>query len=179
MFRVPSMRKRSDSVELSQKVQIPLPPEVVWLALNDPNILKQCLPGCETFEPDDKPHSFRLVLLAKVGPVKARFNGEVALSDIDAPNSYVLSGAGKGGVAGFAKGSAAVKLDAILIDGAPGTHMTYEANAAVGGKLAQIGSRLVDGAAKKMAGEFFTNFVRAVLNDPEREVELQTISKQG
>lgn len=167
-------------MELSQKVQIPLPPEEVWRSLNDPAILKQCLPGCETFEPDEAgPHKFKLVLQAKVGPVKAKFNGEVELSDIDAPHSYVLSGNGKGGVAGFAKGSAAVKLDPIEIDGAPATDMTYEVNAAVGGKLAQIGSRLVDGAARKMANEFFTNFVRVVLDDPEREVELQTIAKEG
>lgn len=167
-------------MELTQKVQIPLPPEEVWQALNDAAILKQCLPGCEAFDPDDEvPHKFSLVLQAKVGPVKAKFNGEVELSEINAPHSYVLSGSGKGGVAGFAKGSAAVKLDPIDIDGAPGTDMTYEVNAAVGGKLAQIGSRLVDGTAKKMAGQFFTNFVRTVLDDPEREVELQTIDKEG
>ena len=166
-------------MELSQKVQIPLPPEEVWQSLNDPAILQQCLPGCETFEPMDEPHKFRIVLQAKVGPVKAKFNGEVELSDINAPHSYVLSGSGKGGVAGFAKGSAAVNLDPVDIDDAPGTDMTYEVNASVGGKLAQIGSRLVNGAAKKMANEFFTNFVRVVLDDPDREVELQTISKEG
>lgn len=167
-------------MDLSQKVRIPLPPEEVWQALNDPAILKQCLPGCETFEPDkDTPNKFTLALQAKVGPVKATFNGEVELQDINAPHSYVLVGNGKGGVAGFAKGSAAVRLDAVNIDGTPGTDMTYEVNAAIGGKLAQIGSRLVNGAARKMANEFFTNFVRVVLDDPEREVELETLSKEG
>lgn len=166
-------------VELSQKVDIPLPPEDVWRSLNDPNILKQCLPGCEEFTPDAEPNKFLIVLKAKVGPVKATFNGEVQLSEIDPPHSYVLSGAGKGGVAGFAKGSASVRLEPIELDGAAGTTMSYDVNAAVGGKLAQIGSRLVSGTAKKMASDFFTNFVRVVLNDPDREVELQTTSTEG
>ena len=90
-----------------------------------------------------------------------------------------MSGGGKGGVAGFAKGSASVQLTPIEIDGAPGTTMSYKVDASVGGKIAQIGSRLVSGAAKKMASEFFTNFVRVVTNDPDRVVELQTVSTEG
>jgi len=166
-------------VDLSQKVSIPLPPEDVWQSLNDPDILKQCLPGCEEFTPAEEPHKFLIVLKTKVGPVKATFNGEVELSEMNPPHSYVLSGGGKGGVAGFAKGSASVRLDPVEVDGLPGTSMTYEVNAAVGGKLAQIGSRLVGGTARKMASEFFTNFVRVVTHDPEREVELETISAEG
>ncbi|MCB1693970.1 MAG: carbon monoxide dehydrogenase subunit G [Pseudomonadales bacterium] len=167
-------------MELAQKVEIPLPPEAVWDALNDPEVLKQCLPGCEEFSPVEE-NKFHILIQAKVGPVKAKFNGEVELSNITPPTSYTLSGAGKGGVAGFAKGSANVQLSPATVNGTDGTEMTYEVNAAVGGKLAQIGSRLVNGAAKKMAAEFFTNFVRVVCDDTEGklEVNLQTLSSDG
>jgi uncharacterized protein len=146
-------------MELSQTVEIPLPPAEVWRALNDPQVLQQCLPGCEVFAPLTA-NSYRIVMVASVGPVKATFEGEVTLSDLDPPHGYTLTGAGKGGVAGFAKGSANVRLLPIDRDGSIATAMEYEVTAAIGGKLAQIGSRLVSGAARKMANEFFTNFVR-------------------
>lgn len=163
-------------MELSQKVEIPLPATEVWRALNDPDILKQCLPGCEAFDRIGD-NTFQIQIKASVGPVKATFNGEVELTDINAPHSYTLVGAGKGGVAGFAKGSAQVQLDAVSRDTGEATVMTYLVKAAVGGKLAQIGSRLVAGAAKKMAAEFFTRFVRVICNDTENkmEVHLETL----
>ncbi len=130
------------------------PREAVWDALNDAEVLKMCIPGCQELTKTSDT-SFAAVAQAKVGPVKAKFKGNVTLSDIDAPNGYTISGEGSGGAAGFAKGAAKVSL----ADGEPGqTVLTYDVDANVGGKLAQIGSRLVDGAAKKMADEFFSNF---------------------
>ena len=159
-------------MELSQRVQIPVAQDVVWQSLNDPEVLKQCLPGCETFDlvAED---TFEVVLVVKVGPVKAKFKGEVALSDVVAPDSYKISGTGKGGVAGFAKGSAAVALESVQ-DGAA-TLMTYSVHASVGGKLAQIGSRLVTGAARKMADDFFSGFVRLLAGDENLEIHLETL----
>lgn len=128
--------------------------ETVWAALNDPEVLKACIPGCEelTGSPED---GFEAVVKQKVGPVKATFKGAVALSDVVPGVSYTISGEGKGGVAGFAKGSAQVALaDA---EGG-GTELTYDVDAKVGGKLAQLGSRLVDSFATKMADQFFERF---------------------
>jgi carbon monoxide dehydrogenase subunit G len=128
--------------------------QAVWDALNDPDVLKQCIPGCEEIEKTSDT-GFTAKVAAKVGPVKARFTGVVTLSDLDPPNGYRISGEGKGGAAGFAKGGAEVKLtDA---EGG-GTTLSYVVDAQVGGKLAQIGSRLIDSTAKKMAGEFFQTF---------------------
>jgi uncharacterized protein len=133
---------------------IKAPRQAVWDALNDSEVLKQCIPGCEEVEKTSET-SFTAKVAAKVGPVKARFSGEVTLSELDPPNGYKISGEGKGGAAGFAKGGAEVKLtDA---EGG-GTTLSYVVDAQVGGKLAQIGSRLIDSTAKKMAGEFFTTF---------------------
>ena len=145
---------------------------IVWNALNDPDILKDCLPGCHSFDRTGK-DSFEVVLVAKVGPVKATFKGEVMLNDVMPPNSYRISGSGKGGVAGFAKGSAEVHLESI--EGSAVTLMTYQVTASVGGKLAQVGSRLVTGAAKKMANDFFKGFVRALSGDPSMEVEIENL----
>ena len=158
-------------MELSQRVEIPVEVISVWQSLNDPLILKQCLTGCEEFTATGD-HKFSLVILAKVGPVKARFKGEITMSDIDAPNSCTLSGGGKGGVAGFAKGSANVHLHQKPDTQEVMTVMTYSVKANVGGKLAQLGSRLVNGAARKMADEFFTSFIRVVCNDPEGKLEI-------
>ena len=126
----------------------------VWAALNDAEVLKACIPGCEelTGSPDE---GFSAVVKQKVGPVKATFKGEVTLSDIVAGESYTISGEGKGGVAGFAKGGAQVRL-ADHPDG--GTELSYDVTAKVGGKLAQLGSRLVDSFATKMADQFFERF---------------------
>lgn len=159
-------------MELKQRVRIPVDPEKVWQALNDANILKDCLSGCESFVPEGD-NAYIIAITAKVGPVKAKFNGEVALSNVNAPWSYTISGSGKGGVAGFAKGSADVALEAEQ-DG-QATLMTYKVNAAVGGKLAQIGSRLVMGAARKMADDFFASFVRTLSGDENMKVELETL----
>jgi uncharacterized protein len=163
-------------LELNQRVEIPLARDEVWQSLNNPLILKQCLPGCELFEPAGD-GLFNIALLAKVGPVQARFRGEVTLSQVNPPVSYVLSGAGKGGVAGFVRGSAIVNLGEKT--GETATVMTYAVKANVGGKLAQLGARLVFGAARKMANEFFTNFVRVICNDPggELEIKLETVEE--
>ena len=129
----------------------------VWAALNDVGVLKQCIPGCETLE---KQSDTDMVARAKlqIGPVKATFNGKVKLSDLDPPNGYRISGEGNGGVAGYAKGGAVVRL----ADDGGGTLMTYEVKADVGGKLAQLGGRLIDSTAKKLADEFFEKFTSIV-----------------
>lgn len=130
----------------------------VWAKLNDPEILKTCIPGCQTLEQNGS-SGFSAVAKIKIGPVSATFNGSVTLSDLDPPNSYRISGQGEGGVAGFAKGGASVRLS-----NSPqgGTLLTYDVEANVGGKLAQLGGRLIDGVAKKMADEFFKKFAAAI-----------------
>ena len=144
-------------MEMTGERRIPAPREAVWDALNDPEILKQCIAGCETLEKtSDTEFSARVT--SRVGPVTAKFTGKVALSDVDAPNGYTISGEGQGGVAGFAKGGAKVAL----ADDGDGTLLTYEASGTVGGKLAQIGSRLIDSTARKMAADFFDKFAEAV-----------------
>lgn len=136
---------------------LPAGKEVVWGMLNDPEVLKACIPGCESLERDDD-GGFSAIARVKIGPVKARFRGKVRFEDVDAPHGYKLVGEGDGGIAGFAKGGARVDLE----DEDGDTRLRYAADAQVGGKLAQIGSRLVDGVAKKMADEFFRNFASAV-----------------
>ena len=142
-------------MELSNTRTVPLPRDVVWNALNDPAVLKDCLPGCESIEPDGE-HAWRVVMAARVGPVSARFNGRMSMADIREPESYTLQFDGQGGAAGFARGDARVTLKPLADDQ---TEMSYVAKAQIGGKLAQIGSRLVDGAAAKMADDFFARFV--------------------
>ncbi|MEP4380827.1 MAG: carbon monoxide dehydrogenase subunit G [Alphaproteobacteria bacterium] len=144
-------------MEMSGEYKINAPREKVWAGLNDPEILKQSIPGCEEIE-QTSDTSFTAQVTAKVGPVKAKFSGAVQLTDIDAPNGYRISGEGKGGAAGFAKGGANVQLE----DDGDGTLLKYEVDAQVGGKLAQLGARLIDGTAKKMASQFFENFAEAV-----------------
>jgi carbon monoxide dehydrogenase subunit G len=133
----------------------------VWAALNDPDILRQCIPGCEALQmqsPTDMTARVKLV----VGPVRATFSGKVKLTDVDPPNGYRIVGEGSGGVAGFARGSAAVRL----ADDGGGTLMTYEVKADVGGKLAQLGGRLIDSTAKRFADEFFEKFAALVGGAP-------------
>lgn len=144
-------------MEMSGEYRIPAPRETVWEALNDPEILKASIPGCEELTADGD-NGFSAKVRAKVGPVSARFSGKVQLRDLDPPNGYRIEGEGTGGAAGFAKGGATVKLTE---DGSD-TLLNYEANASVGGKLAQIGSRLIDGTAKKMADDFFAKFSEIV-----------------
>jgi carbon monoxide dehydrogenase subunit G len=140
-------------VDINGEQRIPAPQSTVWDALNDPEALKASIPGCESIDKvSDTQFTARITMA--VGPVKAKFSGDVVLSEIDAPNAYTITGKGSGGAAGFGKGSARVTL----VPDRSGTLLRYEAKASVGGKLAQIGQRLVDSAAKKMADEFFTNF---------------------
>ncbi len=144
-------------MEMTGEYRIPAPRQRVWEALNDPEVLKHCIPGCQSLEKvSDTEFNGRVV--ASVGPVRATFGGKVMLSDLDPPQSYTISGEGSGGVAGFAKGGAKVNL---AEDGAE-TLLTYAVQAHVGGKLAQIGSRLIDGVARKMAIDFFGSFAAAV-----------------
>jgi uncharacterized protein len=145
------------AMTMSGEVQLPAAREVVWEKLNDPAVLKACIPGCEQLDKTSD-NSFEAVATIKIGPVKAKFKGKVTLSDIDPPNGYKISGQGEGGVAGFAKGGAVVKLTPK--DG--GTLLAYDVEAQIGGKLAQLGQRLVNGAAKKVADDFFLKFVESV-----------------
>ena len=142
---------------MNGEVQLPASREAVWAKLNDPRVLKACIPGCEELEPTDD-GGFRAVAKMKVGPVSARFRGRVTLSDLDPPNGYKISGEGEGGVAGFAKGGAMVAL--VEKDG--GTLLTYNVEAQIGGKLAQLGQRLILGSAKKLADQFFGNFAKEI-----------------
>jgi carbon monoxide dehydrogenase subunit G len=144
-------------MEMTGEFRIPAPRQRVWEGLNDPEILKSSIPGCQTIEKLSDTE-FTAKVLAQVGPVKANFAGKVKLSDLDPPQSYTIAGEGSGGVAGFAKGSAKVNLDE---DGGA-TVLHYAVQAHVGGKLAQIGSRLIDSVARRMAENFFTQFVAAV-----------------
>ena len=148
-------------MDMSGDYQIAASKEDVWAALNDPDMLKRAIPGAETVEKLSDTE-FEAVVKAKIGPVSARFKGKVTLTDIDPPNGYTISGEGSGGAAGFAKGSAKVRLD----EAAGGTRLSYEVHATVGGKLAQIGQRLIDSTAAKMAAEFFTNFSRLAGGEP-------------
>src|SRR5919106_24759 len=142
-------------MDLTGDYRIPAPRETVWAALNDPEILRVCIPGCQEL---DKTSDTEFVarVIAKIGPVKAAFGGKVTLSDLDPPNGYTITGEGQGGAAGFAKGGAKVRLEPV--DGGEATVLHYAAHAQIGGKLAQIGSRLVEGTAKKLADEFFAAF---------------------
>lgn len=144
-------------MKLSDSREIAAPPETVWAAILDPEVLKQCVPGCQemTGTPED---GFEATVVQKVGPVKATFKGAVTLSDMTPPESLTLTGEGKGGAAGFAKGGADVRLEPTE----NGTMLHYDVEAKVGGKLAQLGSRIIDGFAKKMADQFFANFQQAV-----------------
>ncbi len=140
-------------MEMISEQRIPASLDEVWTALNNTEILKQAMPGCESFDAVEE-NKFEAKITAKVGPVKAKFKFNVEMTNIDAPNGYTIMGEGQGGVAGFAKGSAKVDLTEDGTD----TILAYNVQANVGGKLAQLGARLIDGAAKKMADEFFGNF---------------------
>lgn len=140
-------------MEMTGAQRIPVSQDVTWQALNDLEVLKACIPGCEAIVPAG-PDQYDVTLTAKVGPVSAKFKGKLTLSDLDPPHSYKLAFDGQGGVAGFAKGGAEVKLT----PEGEATNLAYTVKANVGGKLAQIGSRLIDGAAKKLAEQFFSAF---------------------
>jgi uncharacterized protein len=140
------------AMNMQGEERIAAPVEAVWAALNDPEVLKACIPGCETLERKSATQLSAIVGL-KLGPVKAKFSGEVQLKNLKPPHSYTIQGEGKGGIAGFAKGGADVTLTA---DGNE-TILGYTVNADVGGKIAQLGARLIDSTAKKLAGQFFSN----------------------
>jgi carbon monoxide dehydrogenase subunit G len=144
-------------MDMTGERRIPAPRQIVWEALNDPEILRASIPGCESLEKLDD-DQMKATAAVKVGPISARFTGKVQLTDIDAPNGYRISGEGQGGVAGFAKGGANV---ALADDGAD-TLLSYQVNAQVGGKLAQLGGRLIDATAKQMADAFFDRFSKQV-----------------
>jgi carbon monoxide dehydrogenase subunit G len=145
------------ALEMNGEYDLPQKKEVVWKALNDPAILEKCIPGCETLEKISD-NEFQATVKLKIGPVSARFKGKVKLENIDAPNGYTIVGEGEGGVAGFAKGQASVAL----ADEGEGCKLSYKAEAATGGKIAQLGQRLIAGSAKKTADQFFENFVEAL-----------------
>ncbi|MFI4988687.1 MAG: carbon monoxide dehydrogenase subunit G [Alphaproteobacteria bacterium] len=147
-------------MDMSGEYRIAAPRARVWEALNDAEILKQCIPGCQSLERLSATELTAKVV-AKVGPVKATFTGAVTLSDLTPPQHYKISGEGKGGAAGFARGGAEVNLEEV---GPAETVLRYTAQANVGGKLAQIGSRLIDGMAKKLSDEFFGKFAEVVAN---------------
>ena len=143
------------AMTMNGSVTLPAEREKVWEALNDPEVLKACIPGCQelTKTGDD---GFAATAKVKIGPVSATFKGNVKLSDLDPPNGYTISGEGNGGIAGFAKGGAKVAL----ADAEGGTKLDYDVEANVGGKIAQLGGRLINGVAKKYADEFFANFAK-------------------
>ena len=145
------------AMTMNGEVQLAAPRAVVWEKLNDAAVLKLCIPGCEELDKTSETE-FQAVATIKIGPVKARFKGRVQLSEIDPPNGYKISGEGEGGVAGFAKGGAVVKLT----DKDGGTLLSYDVESQIGGKLAQLGQRLVQGTAKKLADDFFNKFAAAV-----------------
>lgn len=151
-------------MELKDERDIAAPPDVVWAALLDADVLRQCVPGCTEMSgnPDD---GFEATVVQKVGPVKATFKGEVMLSDMKPPHSLTIAGAGKGGPAGFASGGA----DVMLTPTDTGTKLSYDVNAKVGGKMAQLGSRIIDGFARKMADQFFDDFKKVVEGDGAEE----------
>ena len=139
---------------------VPLTQEATWRALNDTEVLKGCVPGCESLEPDGE-NRYQVAMVSKIGPVSARFKGVMTLEDVDEPNSYRIVFEGQGGVAGFAKGQATVTLT----PEGDSTRLSYAAKAMVGGKLAQLGARLIDGVARKLAADFFKCFNERFSND--------------
>jgi carbon monoxide dehydrogenase subunit G len=153
-------------MEFKGRYLIPASAEKVWIALNDPEVLRKCVPGCERLEKTDPTH-FTAAAVLKIGPVKAAFSANLELSNLDPPRRCTLKGEGQGGVAGFARGEAEV----VLTPQQEGTELSYTAQAAIGGKLAQIGQRLIDGAAKQIADDFFSRFAAAVAAQPEAIAE--------
>ena len=154
-------------MQMNASQPIAAPRSVVWAGLNDPDVLRTCIPGCESLELTS-PTEMTAKVKLKVGPVSASFSGKVTLSDLDPPNSYRISGEGSGGIAGFAKGGAEVRLEE---DGPDATILHYSVDAQIGGKLAQLGSRLIDSTAKRLAGEFFEKFAAELAPAPEAIAE--------
>jgi carbon monoxide dehydrogenase subunit G len=140
-------------MEMTGEQLIALPQQATWDALNDTAVLMACIPGCDSIDKQSD-NEYLLTMTAKVGPVSAKFKGKMTLTDVQAPDAYTLQFEGQGGVAGFAKGEAQVSL----APESDGTRLSYSVKASIGGKLAQVGARLIDGVAKKMAEQFFVAF---------------------
>lgn len=153
-------------MEMSSVQNVPAPPDRVWAALNDPQLLKACITGCESIEPLED-NAYKVAMSVRIGPVSAKFNGKIILQDINPPESYTINFEGQGGMAGFAKGTARVKLS----PEGEATSLAYTASAQIGGRLAQIGSRLVDGAAQKMAADFFAALARELQQPSASETQ--------
>lgn len=168
-------------MDMTGSQRIEAPREVVWAALNDPDVLRQCIPGCQSMERNGD-NGFAAKATLKIGPVKASFAGTVTLSDIDPPNGYTISGEGNGGVAGMAKGGATVRLTE---EGEGVTVLAYDVKSQISGKIAQLGSRLIDATAKKLAAEFFASFGKVVAPPapgeemPEAKKKWWQLAKKG
>lgn len=166
-------------MQLASQQTLPVSQAIAWEALNDTTLLQAAIPGCESLVAS-APNHFDVAITAAVGPVKAKFKGKLVLGDLDPPNSYTMQFEGQGGAAGHGKGSATVRLEAVS---ARETILHYSANASVGGKLAQIGSRLIDMAAQKMATDFFDKFNAALTERygaaPEAEAPAAAAAPQG
>jgi len=148
-------------VEMTGQQLVPLPQQATWEALNDTQVLKECVPGCETLEKISD-NQYELTMTSRIGPVSAKFKGVMTLQDVDAPNGYTMVFEGQGGVAGFAKGQATVTLE----PEGEATRLSYAVKAMVGGKIAQLGARLIDGVARKLADQFFKCFNERASNPP-------------
>jgi carbon monoxide dehydrogenase subunit G len=159
----------NSTMDMKGSQRIEAVPETVWVALNDVDVLKACIPGCETINKKSDTEMDAKVTL-KIGPVKASFTGKVTLSDLDPPHGYTITGEGSGGAAGHAKGGAKVRLEPIEGDA---TMLHYEVSAQIGGKIAQLGSRLIDATAKKLAGDFFQKFGNVVGPVPDNAPEAE------
>lgn len=154
-------------MNISGEREIKAPKHVVWGALNDKDVLQQCIPGCQTIEKVSDTE-FTATVVLSIGPMKAKFNGKVTLSDLDPPNSYKIIGEGQGGIAGFGSGGAVVKL---MVGEEATTILSYTAEAAVGGKIAQLGARLVESTARKLSDKFFDSFATVVGGDSSGQAE--------
>ena len=154
-------------MDMNGQERIDAPIDEVWRALNDAEVLRACIPGCETLEKRSDTEMTATVVL-RIGPIKARFEGAVELSDLQPPHSYTISGEGKGGIAGFAKGGARVSLS----EDGPSTMLDYTVKADVGGKIAQLGSRLIDSTSRKLAAQFFANLAARLAAEPARQSAL-------
>lgn len=161
-------------MQMSGEIRIEAPREQVYAALNDPQILKKSIPGCEEIERISETELTATVVI-KIGPIRAKFKGQVTLSDLNPPESYTISGEGKGGSAGFAKGGAKI----LLVEDGAATVLHYEVQADVGGKLAQLGGRLIDGTAKKLSEDFFNSFRDAVAGPAAEEAAPAAVAEKS
>jgi carbon monoxide dehydrogenase subunit G len=159
-------------MKMSGEKLLNLPQETVWRALNDPEILRQSIPGCESFEKVGE-NQYRATVASRIGPVQARFNGNVRITDLNAPHGYTLSGEGSGGAAGSGKGVAQVRLEPA---GAGATRLAWTADAQISGKLAQIGSRLIDSTVNMMAGQFFDRFEQLLAGQKVQDKPVAAVS---